>query len=43
MAMVDLLGASTFVLMHVSGLKLFLRKISLKYKKFERHSILFTL
>ena len=41
MAMVELLGASTFVLMYVSGLKLFFTKVLLKYKKFERHSVLF--
>ena len=41
MAMVELLGASTFVLMYVSGLKLFYTKVLLKYKHFERHSFLF--
>lgn len=41
MAMVELFGASTFVLMYVSGLKLFLSTLEFKYKKFERHSVLF--
>ena len=36
MAMVELLGASTFVLMYVAGFKLFFAKLASKYKKFER-------
>lgn len=41
MALVELLGASTFVLMYFSGLKLFILKFSQKYQRFERHSVLF--
>ena len=41
MAMVELQGALTFVLMYASGLKLFFAKIMVNYKKFERYSILF--
>jgi hypothetical protein len=41
MAMVELLGASTFVLMYISGLKLFLSKAINKFKKFESYSIFF--
>jgi hypothetical protein len=41
MAMVELLGASTFVLMYFSGLKLFLSKAFNKFKKFESYSIFF--
>ena len=41
MAMVELLGASTFVLMYASGLKLFFANIMVNYKKFERYSIFF--
>lgn len=41
MAMVELLGASTFVLMYLSGLKLFFSKLVAKYKKFERYSVFF--
>ncbi|GEK54333.1 hypothetical protein [Pseudoalteromonas espejiana] len=40
LAMVEMLGASTFVLMYVSGLKLFFAKLLVKYRHFERHSIL---
>lgn len=40
MAMVELLGASTFVLIYVAGFKLFFAKLASKYKKFERHSVL---
>jgi small-conductance mechanosensitive channel len=41
MAMVELLGASTFVLMYASALKLFFAKPIAKYKHFERYSVLF--
>jgi len=41
MALVELFGASTFVLMYVSGLKLFLSKVFNKLKKFESCSIFF--
>lgn len=41
MAMVELQGASTFVLMSASGLKLFFANIMVNYKKFERYSIFF--
>jgi hypothetical protein len=41
MAMVELLGASTFVLMYVSGLKIFFAKVTIKYKNFERYSVFF--
>ena len=41
MAMVELLGASTFVLMYVSGLKLLLSKAFNKFKRFESYSIFF--
>ena len=39
MAMVELQGALTFVLMYASGLKLFFAKIMVNYKKFQRYSI----
>lgn len=39
MAMVELQGASTFVLMSASGLKLFFANIMVNYKKFQRYSI----
>jgi len=41
MAMVELLGASTFVLMYLSGLKLLLSKAITKFKQFESYSIFF--
>ncbi|WP_206486098.1 hypothetical protein [Thalassotalea sp. G2M2-11] len=41
MAMIELLGASTFVLMYFSGVKLLFTKLMVKYQKFERHSVLF--
>ncbi|MGB1261368.1 MAG: hypothetical protein ACPG52_00540 [Cognaticolwellia sp.] len=41
MAVVELLGASTFVFMYISGLKLFFAKASVKYKKFEHYSVFF--
>ena len=41
MAMVELLGASTFVLMYVSGLRLVFSKAINKFKKFESYSIFF--
>ncbi|WP_406667504.1 hypothetical protein [Gallaecimonas sp. GXIMD1310] len=41
MAIVELFGASMFVLIYASGLKLFLSNLVAKYKKFERHSVFF--
>ena len=41
MAMVEVLGASTFVLMYLSGIKLFFSKVWDKYKNFEKHSVFF--
>ena len=41
MVMVELCGASTFVLMYVSGLKLFLSQACNKLKEFESRSIFF--
>lgn len=41
MAMVEMLGASTFVLMYFSGLKLFISKVWDNYKNFESHSVFF--
>lgn len=41
MAVVEMLGASTFVLAYWSGIKLRLEKPIAKFKQFERHSILF--
>ena len=41
MALVEMLGASTFVLMYYTSLKLTLLKIWKRYKNFERHSVFF--
>ncbi len=41
MAMIELLGASTFVLMYASGLKLLLSKVINRFKQFESYSIFF--
>ena len=41
MAMIEVLGASTFVLMYLSGIKLFFLKVWDKYKNFESHSVFF--
>ena len=41
MAMIEVLGASTFVLMYLSGIKLFFLKVWDKYKNFEKHSVFF--
>ncbi|MDY6889161.1 MAG: hypothetical protein SVV88_16190 [Pseudomonadota bacterium] len=41
MAMLEVLGASTFVLMYLSGIKLFISKVWDKYKNFEKHSVFF--
>lgn len=39
MAMLEVLGASTFVLMYLLGIKLFISKVWDKYKNFEKHSV----
>ena len=41
MALVEVLGASTFVMMYFAGFKLFLSKMWDKYKSFENYSIFF--
>jgi hypothetical protein len=41
MAMVEVLGASTFVLIYFSGLKLIISNVWNKYKNFERYSVFF--
>lgn len=41
MALIEVLGASTFVLMYVTGVKLLLLKAWKKYQAFERYSVLF--
>ncbi len=41
MAMVEVLGASTFVFMYLSGIKLLFSKAWDKYKNFESHSVFF--
>lgn len=41
MAMVEVLGASTFVLIYLSVIKLFFSKVWDKYKNFESHSVFF--
>tara|TARA_B100001063_G_scaffold245871_1_gene282905 strand:+ start:2353 stop:2715 length:363 start_codon:yes stop_codon:yes gene_type:complete len=41
MAMVEFLGASTFVLVYTSGIKLFIFKLINKFKRFERYYMLF--
>ncbi|GAW96735.1 hypothetical protein MTCD1_02355 [Colwellia marinimaniae] len=38
MVLVEFLGASTFVLMYISGFKLFFSDVLTKLKKFESHS-----
>ncbi|AOW78615.1 hypothetical protein A3Q34_18295 [Colwellia sp. PAMC 20917] len=41
MALVELLGASTFVLLYVSGVKMFFANVVNKFKAFESYSVLF--
>ncbi|NSY32782.1 hypothetical protein DS891_04095 [Pseudoalteromonas sp. JC28] len=41
MALIEVLGASTFVLLYFTGVKLFLLKVWKQYQKFECHSVLF--
>ena len=41
MAMLEVLGASTFVFMYLSGIKLFFSNVWDKYKNFENHSVFF--
>jgi hypothetical protein len=41
MVLVEVLGASTFALMYISGFKLFLSNIFNKFKKFESESFFF--
>jgi hypothetical protein len=41
MALIEVLGASTFVLMYLTGVKLFLLKVWKQYQKFECHSAFF--
>jgi hypothetical protein len=41
LALVELLGASTFVLLYVSGVKLFFSNYFNKFKAFESYSVLF--
>lgn len=41
MALIEVLGASTFVLMYLSGIKLLLNKAMTKFQQFEQYSIWF--
>lgn len=41
MALIEVLGASTFVLMYFNGLKLYLSKVLKHYRNFECYSIVF--
>lgn len=41
MALIEVLGASTFVLMYLSGIKLLLDKAMTKFQQFEQYSIWF--